>query len=78
MYQVDIFIKTKNSKKLKGTAVALYIHNSLKANPASDLCKSTAHFESFFVTAMSGSDSITIGVTYHPPSGDNKQYLDEQ
>ena len=66
-----------NSEKLKGTGVALYIHNSLKANPASNLCKSTAHFESFFVTAMSGSNKITIGVTYNPPSGDNKQYLDE-
>ena len=71
------FYQDINSKKSKGTGVALYIHNSLKANPASNLCKSTAHFESFFVTAMSGSDSITIGVTYNPPSGDNKQYLDE-
>ena len=66
-----------NPAKSKGTEVAIYIHNSLKATPVSALCKSTADFESFFVSAMLGSTKLTIGVTYNPPSGDNKQYLDE-
>ena len=66
-----------NSNKSKGTGVALYIHNSLKATLVSTLCKSTPHFESLFVTTMSGSTKITLGVTYNPPSGDNNQYLVE-
>ena len=66
-----------NSAKSKGTGVALYIHNSLKASHVINLSKSTPNFEAIFVSAMAGSTKLTIGVTYNPPSGDNKQYLNE-
>ena len=71
------FYQNTNENKLKGTGVALYIHNSLKVTPISDLSKCTPHFESYFVTAMAGSTKMTVGVTYNPPSGENKQYLHE-
>ena len=35
------------------------------------------HFEPFFVNAMAGPTKITIGVTYNPPSGEDKRYLTE-
>ena len=71
------FYQETNMSKSKGTGVALYIHNSLNATPVDSLSKSTPHFESLFVTALSGPSKITIGVTYNPPSGEDKQYLDE-
>ena len=77
LHDYTSFYQEINEDKSKGTGVALYIHNSIKATPFSDLCKSTPHFESFFVTAMAGSVKITIGVTYNPPSGEDKQYLTE-
>ena len=77
LHDYTSFYQEINENKSKGTGVALYIHNSIKATPFSDLCKSTPHFESFFVTAMAGSVKITIGVTYNPPSGEDKQYLTE-
>ena len=66
-----------NSSKFKGTWVALYIHNSLKATRNTALCKTTPDFESLFVTAVMGSKKVTIGVTYNPPSGENRLYLNE-
>ena len=71
------FYQEINADKLKGTGVALYIHNSLNFTPFHDLNKCTPHFESFFVNAMAGPTKITIGVTYNPPSGEDKQYLTE-
>ena len=71
------FYQDINTNKSKGTGVALYVHNSLKVTPFNDLSKCTPHFESYFVTAMAGSSKITIGVTYNPPSGDDKQYIVE-
>ena len=71
------FYQDINSAKLKGTGVALYIHNSLNASTVHDLCKTTDHFESHFITATLGSNKITIGVTYNPPSGEDKQFLIE-
>ena len=71
------FYQDTNENKSKGTGVALYIHNSLKATPISDLSKCTPHFESYFVTALAGTTKVTIGVTYNPPSGEDKQYLNE-
>ena len=75
--EYESFYQEINPDKIKGTGVALYIHNSLNASPIECLSKSTCNFESLFVTATSGSTIITIGVTYNPPSGDNKQYLAE-
>ena len=71
------FYQDINSAKLKGTGVALYIHNSLNASTVHDLCKTTDHFESHFITATLGSNKVTIGVTYNPPSGEDKQFLIE-
>ena len=62
---------------MKGTGVALYIHNSINASTVHDLCKTTDHFESHFITATLGSNKVTIGVTYNPPSGEDKQFLIE-
>ena len=47
-----------NSSKFKGTGVALYIHNSLKATQNTALCKTTPDFESLFVTAIMGSKKV--------------------
>ena len=66
-----------NSTKFKGTGVALYIHDSIKATRNTALCKSTSDFEFLFVTAMLGPTKVTIGVTYNPPSGNNRLYLNE-
>ena len=66
-----------NSSKFKGTGVALYIHNCLKATRNTALCKTTPDFESLFVTAVMGSKKVTIGVTYNPSSGENRLYLNE-
>ena len=71
------YYQDTNSNKSKGTGVALYVHDSLKVSPLNDLSKCTPHFESYFITASVGTSKTTIGVTYNPPSGDNKQYLSE-
>ena len=71
------FYQDINQNKFKGTGVALYVHNSLNVTPLNDLSKCNPHFESLFVTAMAGQTKITIGVTYNPPSGEDKQYLTE-
>ena len=65
------------SAKFKGTGVALYIHNSLNASTLHDLCKTTDHFESHFITSTMGSNKVTIDVTYNPPSGEDKQFFVE-
>ena len=75
--EYDSFYNEINSRKLKGTGVALYIHNSLNASEVRSLCKTTPDFECLFVTTLVGSNKITIGITYNPPSGDNMQYLNE-
>ena len=55
----------------------IYVRQLTTLNPISLLLhwvqiKTTDHFESHFITATLGSNKVTIGVTYNPPSGEDK------
>ena len=63
--------------KFKGTGVALYVHDSLNATINANLSQSSSNLESLFVTIHNGSQKLTVGVIYSPPSRDVNQFLVE-
>ncbi len=63
--------------KMKGTGVALYVHNSLTATVSSEISHTSSNLESIFVSISIDSELLTIGAVYRPPSGNFEQSLNE-
>ena len=75
----DSFYQEKvHDFKKKGTGVALYTHNSLKAVQSSQVSKVSENLDTLFVTLTNSNTPITIGVLYRPPNGDIDKALSEQ
>ena len=63
--------------KLKGTGVALYIHNSLSATINEIACTTTTDIESLFLNITKGKTTINVGIIYRPPSGNTHNFLNK-
>ena len=62
--------------KLKGTGVALYIHNSLNVEIVEKVCFSTPDIESLFVKTTNTTVPLTFGVIYRPPNGKFEKFIE--
>ena len=71
------FYQDKHPTKLKGTGVALYIHNALSAKVENGLSQHSDNLESLFVKFNINNEEHTVGVVYNPPSGDRSKFITE-
>ena len=62
--------------KLKGSGVALYVHNSLNATVEENLTCTTPNIESLFVKITNTLQPKIFGVIYRPPSGDVNKFIE--
>ena len=71
------FYQNKFLNKSKGTGVALYIDDSLKATVNNFASMVTANLETLFVTIATKGASVSVGVVYRPPSGSAREACNE-
>ena len=60
------FYQDIHPTKLKGTGVALYVHNSLNPNLDTWSSQCSDNLESLFVKIQIGTEVHTVGVIYNP------------
>jgi hypothetical protein len=80
LYMLDdytSYYQDVDPNKSKGTGVALYVHNSINATINKKLSQSSSNLESLFVTIQNGSQTLTVGAVYSPPSRDIDEFIVE-
>ena len=71
------FYQDPTPNKNKGTGVAMYVHNSLKAKVNTSLSHVSQNLETIFLTISLNTETLTVGTIYRPPSGDINAFLEE-
>ena len=74
IYQSRYFIEDRNQYKVKGTGVALYIHESLNFSKIDDLSLCEEYIESLFVTITNNEEPTVVGVIYRPPNSSLEEF----
>ena len=80
LYPLDNYCSFYNEVadgKSKGTGIALYVHESLKATPIEMTCNTTPNIESMFLKVAKGKSSVNVGIIYRPPNGNVNEFLDD-
>jgi len=80
LYRIPGYNSEYNDKfpdKAKGTGVGLYIQDSFAYTRLEKLNTCTANLESVFVSITNMDKPLTVGVLYRPPSGSDKDALNE-
>ena len=71
------FYNDKVSDKVKGTGVAMYVHEGYNAVENEKFTSTTSSMESLFLTISCKNKNINIGTVYRSPSGNDEQFFEE-
>ena len=76
-YQSRFINRSTHERKLKGSGVCLYVHNSLNysKNESLSVCKES--IEALFVTITNTPEPLTVGVVYRPPNSSLEEFNQE-
>ena len=71
------FYQETRESKLKGTGVALYIHNSLNVSPVDEISECSMDIESLILKTTNTQSPIYFGVVYRPNDGDRNVFYEK-